>query len=244
MRFSFKIYKTRHNFVQQAIAGKKLHLLDVGNLGDGESNCRLLYKDVTDAGGTYAGLDSNEALTQKMNLPGQVVGDLHHTPFESDTFDAIYAGEIIEHTWTPAVMIGECRRILKPGGLLIIDTPNAFNIVHVGRYLRYGEDSMGDIRVQTYHEAKCAFTDLKERGDVLLQPQHKIFYTPAMLKQLLETQGFVIESMGVTHKPGSLLHRFLLWLFPQCGRHLCFVARKATVDDAFADVKDRTDTFN
>lgn len=243
MLFRFKIYKTRHSFVQQAIAGKKLRLLDVGNLGDGESNCRLLYKDVTDLGGSYAGLDSNEALTKQMNLPDQVVGDLHHAPFGENEFDAVYAGEIIEHTWTPGEMINECRRILKPGGLLIIDTPNAFNIVHVGRFLQRAEDSMGDIRVQTYHEAKTAFADLRERGDVLLQPQHKIFYTPAMLKQLLETHGFVIESMGVTHKPGSLLHRFLLWLMPQTGRHLCFVARKATVDEAFADVKDRTDTY-
>ncbi len=232
MRFSFRTYPGRLAFIRD----KKLTLLDVGNLGDGESTCAKLKNDVERNGGTYHGLDSNEPLTKKLNLPNQVIGDLHKTEFQNDQFDMIYAGEIIEHTWTPAVMIGECRRILKPGGLLVLDTPNVYSALNILRFLLRREDNMGDNRILVYHEAKNAFNELKDKGQVLLQPQHKIFFTPAMLKQLLETQGFVIESIGCTSKSRGLMHTLLLKLFPQAGPHLCVVARKRTIDEAFRDV--------
>lgn len=243
MKIQFRTYDGRHPFVLGAIGKRAVALLDVGNLGDGESTTTLLQREVEARGGTYYGLDSNEPLTKKLNLPNQKVGDLHHAPFDDASFDVVYAGEILEHTWEPNKMIRECYRILKPGGQLILDTPNAYSITNIVRFLLKREDSMGDIRVLTYHEARNAFADLKEKGELLLQPQHKIFYTPAMLKQLLETQGFVIESMGVTHKPHNLAHKLLLRMFPHSGRHLCVVARRATVDEAFADVKDKPLTY-
>ncbi len=237
MRFSFLKYPGRLHFIRSAIGDKKLTLLDVGNLGDGASTCAILKKDVERNGGTYYGLDSNEPLTKKLNLPNQVIGDLHKTEFKDGEFDMIYAGEIIEHTWTPAVMIGECRRILKDGGRIVLDTPNPYSVLNILRFLLKKEDAMGDNRTLVYHEAKNAFGELKEKGQVLLQPQHKIFFTPAMLKQLLETQGFVIETIGCTIKPRGIIHKLLLWMFPQSGPHLCVVARKTTVDEAFADVR-------
>ncbi len=239
MRFTFRKYSGRLEFVRSLIAGKKLSLLDVGNLGDGESTCAILKKDVEAAGGTYYGLDSNEPLTRKLGLPNQIVGDLHHTPCADNQFDCIYAGEIIEHTWTPGIMITECRRILKPGGLLILDTPNPYSITNILRFLLKREDSMGDNRTLSYYEAKNALNALKEKGQVLLQPQHKVFFTPAMLRQLFETHGFILETMGCTVKPRGFLHGILLSLFPHGGPHLCCSARKATVDEAFKDVESK-----
>jgi 2-polyprenyl-3-methyl-5-hydroxy-6-metoxy-1,4-benzoquinol methylase len=237
MKFLFKRYPGRLAFVREELGSAPVTLLDVGNLGDGESTCAILKADVERNGGTYYGLDSNEPLTRKLNLPNQELGDLHATEFDDDMFDAIYAGEIIEHTWTPAVMIRECRRILKPGGKLILDTPNPYSILNMLRFLLRSEDSMGDNRLLTYHEAMNGFEDMKSKGEFLLQPQHKIFFTPAMLKQLAETQGLILESIGCTFKPRTIIHRLLLMLFPQSGPHLCAVLRKATVEEAFADMK-------
>ena len=236
MHFSFQTYPGRLQFVREAIGSKPVTLLDVGNLGDGESTCAILKNDVEKNGGTYYGLDSNEPLTRKLHLSNQVVGDLHHTEFSDGQFDMIYAGEIIEHTWTPAVMIGECRRILKQGGLLVLDTPNPYSIANILRFLFKREDSMGDNRELVYHEAANAFEKLKNSGQVLMQPQHKIFFTPAMLKQLFETQGFVLESIGCTKKPRNIMYRLLLFVFPHTGPHLCTIARKATLDEAFRDI--------
>ena len=69
MRFRFRTYSGRHAFVLDALGDRPLSLLDVGNLGDGESTCALLKKDVETRGGTYTGLDSNATLTRKLNLP-------------------------------------------------------------------------------------------------------------------------------------------------------------------------------
>lgn len=236
MRSSFRRYQSRVQFIREVIGDRTVTLLDVGNLGDGASTCAILKADVERCGGTYFGLDSNAALTKKLGLPNQILGDLHRTSLPEASFDILYAGEIIEHTWTPAVMIDECRRLLKPGGLLVLDTPNPYALQCLARFLFRSEDWMGDNRFLTYQEAKHAFSSLEAQGQVLLQPQHKIFFTPAMLYQLLETRGFVVVSIGCTLKPKNMLHRLMLWMFPQSGHHLCVVARKASIDEAFADV--------
>ncbi len=44
-------------------------------------------------------------------------------PFASDSFDAVYSAEVVEHLLEPEAMIRECRRILKPGGVLFASTP-------------------------------------------------------------------------------------------------------------------------
>ena len=45
-------------------------------------------------------------------------------PFDNDSFDMVYCGEIIEHLFNPDHLLDEVHRILKPGGKCIITTPN------------------------------------------------------------------------------------------------------------------------
>ena len=44
--------------------------------------------------------------------------------FGDKKFDAVYAGEIIEHLYNPDFFLSESNRILKNGGYLIFSTPN------------------------------------------------------------------------------------------------------------------------
>jgi 2-polyprenyl-3-methyl-5-hydroxy-6-metoxy-1,4-benzoquinol methylase len=44
--------------------------------------------------------------------------------FKDSFADTIIAGELIEHLENPLGFLNECHRILKPGGVLIITTPN------------------------------------------------------------------------------------------------------------------------
>lgn len=54
-----------------------------------------------------------------------VVGDVGEIlPFRSASLDGILAGEIIEHVYDPALLLRECHRVLKPGGVLVLTTPN------------------------------------------------------------------------------------------------------------------------
>ncbi len=227
-------------FILHAVGDRAVRFLDVGNLGDGASPNLLIKSEVERRGGEYVGLDSNEELTRALGLPNQVVGDLHRSPFPSGSFDVVYAGEVLEHTWTPSTMIRECWRILRPGGHLLLDTPNLYCVWNVLRYFLFRIDTLGDVRRLTYEEAKDSFRDRRERGEALHQPQHKILYTPAMLTQLLETHSFRPLSIGFTRKPVGFAQRILLSLFPHGGNHLCAIAEKTTLDRAFADVTDVT----
>jgi len=45
-------------------------------------------------------------------------------PFKNSFFDKIIATELIEHLENPSALLKECYRVLKPGGLIFITTPN------------------------------------------------------------------------------------------------------------------------
>ncbi|ACT04451.1 methyltransferase domain-containing protein [Paenibacillus sp. JDR-2] len=51
-------------------------------------------------------------------------GDVLKLPFEGESFDAVVSFETIEHVSEGAAWIRESARVLKPGGLFIVSTPN------------------------------------------------------------------------------------------------------------------------
>ena len=53
-----------------------------------------------------------------------VAADAHPLPFRDATFDGLFAGELIEHLPDPLPGVREFRRVLAPGGRLILTTPN------------------------------------------------------------------------------------------------------------------------
>ena len=52
------------------------------------------------------------------------VGSLLELPFPDGTFDVVLSSEVIEHTPSPEAAARELYRVLKPGGHLVLSTPN------------------------------------------------------------------------------------------------------------------------
>jgi 2-polyprenyl-3-methyl-5-hydroxy-6-metoxy-1,4-benzoquinol methylase len=48
-------------------------------------------------------------------------------PFDAATFDAVLASNVIEHVEDPLALVGEVKRVLRPGGIVYIDGPNRFS---------------------------------------------------------------------------------------------------------------------
>ena len=60
------------------------------------------------------------------NYTERVIGDAMAlpAPFGKGEFDAITAGEILEHLEDPMSFLRACRETLAPGGTLVLSTPN------------------------------------------------------------------------------------------------------------------------
>jgi 2-polyprenyl-6-hydroxyphenyl methylase/3-demethylubiquinone-9 3-methyltransferase len=53
-----------------------------------------------------------------------VVGDVADLPFDNADFDYVVCTEVIEHIVEPQRALRELARVLRPGGMLVITTPN------------------------------------------------------------------------------------------------------------------------
>jgi SAM-dependent methyltransferase len=57
-------------------------------------------------------------------------------PFDDATFDAVVFAEIIEHLlMDPCAALREIKRVLKPGGTLVLTTPNVARLENVARMI-------------------------------------------------------------------------------------------------------------
>lgn len=76
----------------------------------------------------FLGIDYSLRLLQATFSKGinKSQADALALPVRSDAADAVVATAIIEHVPNPRKMILECARILRPGGLLVITTPDPF----------------------------------------------------------------------------------------------------------------------
>ncbi len=53
-----------------------------------------------------------------------VQGDIYHLPFEDASFDAAFANMVFEHLRQPLVALREMYRVLKPGGVAGVQSPD------------------------------------------------------------------------------------------------------------------------
>ncbi len=54
-----------------------------------------------------------------------VIDDIAHSTLESDSFDLVLCSEVIEHTTAPDQVVAGLQRLLRPGGTLVLTTPQA-----------------------------------------------------------------------------------------------------------------------
>lgn len=150
------------------------------------------------------GLPEHQAtLARRVQAAGQVnfqVCDLRKgLPFEVDTVDYIYLGQVIEHL-NPIheipPFLAECRRVLKPGGLVRISTPDLDLLL--ASYLNGDMMEFSIEQPQPYRDAKSKALRLAYLMFGSLGPQstnehyegHHLTYNKESMKEVLEYAGF------------------------------------------------------
>lgn len=106
--------------------GEGKRLLDVG-CGSGKTLDLMSRR-----GWQCEGIDFDPAAVDRarsQDLP-VVQGTLHSQKYAANSFDAVVLSHVIEHVHQPLELLIECYRILKPGGRLIVLTPNCRSMGH------------------------------------------------------------------------------------------------------------------
>jgi SAM-dependent methyltransferase len=110
----------------------------------------------------------HDLLVSRKSLFGDVrwlVGAAEPLPFRSQRFDAVFAGELIEHLTDPRPALAEFARVLRPGGTLILTTPNRGRLANVvdGSERPYSPDHLSELCFDEVHLL------LREQGFEVLQ---------------------------------------------------------------------------
>jgi SAM-dependent methyltransferase len=99
-----------------------LHVLEVG-CGEGYGTAVLGESAASVLGIDYDALTIAHAAARYR--PARFVrANLAALPLPDVSVDAVATLQVIEHVWNHREFVGECRRVLRPGGLLYVTTPN------------------------------------------------------------------------------------------------------------------------
>lgn len=109
---------------------------DVLDVGCG----RKPYRDLVPAR-RYVGVDIDTPVTSQL-AAADVFYDGRMLPFADESFDAVLCSQVLEHVFTPEAFLAEIRRVLRPGGVLLLATPFVWDEheqpADFGRYSSFG----------------------------------------------------------------------------------------------------------
>ena len=137
-----------------------------------------------------------------------LTGFLEAARFPDASFDAATLIEVIEHLRDPRSLLAECRRVLRPGGILLITTPNASSWtarIMGARWLGFSLTAMGG---------------------------HVSFFNPLSMRMIAERAGFAVarietrnvrflergQSPEAIHRAAKIASELLNWPARLLGR--------------------------
>ena len=123
-----------------------------------------------------------------------VQGSAKALPFADESFGLITLFHVLEHAPAPGPCLQEARRVLRPGGWLVVQVPNA-----------------GSLQRRL----------LGQRWEGFDVPRHLVDYSERTLSRVLEQHGFAVERVDhfcLRDNPAMLARSFFPRLYPPSRR--------------------------
>lgn len=130
-----------HQFIRKVAMPLMKPGMSVLDAGSGHEHEQYLRKELLATGATLHTCDFNPG-------PGvDFTADVSALPFADASYDIVLSTQVLEHVQDPAKVVHEMARVLKPGGLLFLTTPqssplhnlpwNYFNSTNLGLRLLF-----------------------------------------------------------------------------------------------------------
>ena len=115
-----------------------------------------------------------------------VQGNLAELPLPDAAVDIVVNFQVIEHLWDQGQFIAECARVLRPGGLLMVSTPNRITF-SPGR----------DTPINPFHTRELNAAELTElllEGGFVMDGMFGVFHGPALAEMDARHGGSIIDA--------------------------------------------------
>jgi SAM-dependent methyltransferase len=113
-------------------------------------------------------------------------GNLARLPLPEASVDVVVNFQVIEHLWDQSQFIAECRRVLRPGGLLLISTPNRITFT-----------PGSDVPINPFHTRELNATELTQLltdGGFTVESIRGVFHGPRLRRLDARHGGSIIEA--------------------------------------------------
>ena len=157
---------------------KNVRILDIG-CGFGNA---LGYHRSRGCSAHGTEMDANAQRVAATQLLDIRQGAFNRADWESASFDYVTLDQVLEHVYEPLPLLSDIRALLKPGGALLLTTPNAGGL-----------------------QAKL----LSRRWIHWHPPYHVLLYTRQAVTQLLHNTGFSVMRMKTVTASAWMQYQFI-----------------------------------
>ncbi|MDQ3009088.1 MAG: methyltransferase domain-containing protein [Acidobacteriota bacterium] len=145
--------------------------------------------------GLLAGIDPDlAALRDNDSCPLKSKADATALPFADGSFDLVTSNMVFEHVEKPLASLNEIRRVLRPGGRLLVLTPNWLDIVTIAARMVPNR----------FHPA--IISRIETRGAADVYPTYFRFNRPRTVEACLREAGFKQWRIEQIEHPDAYSH--------------------------------------